>query len=123
MAGALLILAGGRVVADGHPRELADAEPTHVLVTLGSSDSAVEVCARVAQLAHVQGVRALAPPASGRHALALDSSDHEACAVAIARLCAESGWDLYELRPERPTLEDVFLSRTSAVARSGGKSL
>jgi hypothetical protein len=40
---------------------------------------------------------------------------------AIARIVVEKGWDLYELRPEGLSLEDVFMRVTTREEEGGGQ--
>lgn len=63
-------------------------------------------------LAQLPGVRDVATNADGRVRVAHDAGRDPT--DAIVRLAAERGWGLYEVGPERASLEQVFLSLTTA---------
>jgi len=109
----LLILAAGRLVANGTPLELADTEEAGLRLTLrGASADAAE---RLGELAEVEGVRAAGVDSSGARAFELAVADRASAAEAVAELAHARGWGLVELRHEVPSIESVFLRRIARV--------
>jgi len=105
----VLILSGGRLVADGSPRALASVRRTALLVrfaadlgaTRGSFD-ALEGALEVEELPSARGA-----------ALRLFAEDADALAARVLALVQRAELDLVELRHETPTLEEVFAAHTS----------
>mgnify|MGYP003630068025 CR=1 FL=1 len=111
----VLILAAGRLVADGSLSELAQDESDRLSVTV---DGAADIA--VALLTRVDGVRSATrsgDPGEGRTRVVLQVDDRYVTADRIVRTVAEAGLTLYELRHQIPTLEHVFLSRTRGLTR------
>jgi ABC-2 type transport system ATP-binding protein len=106
----VLILSGGRLVADGAPLALANAQDRTLLVRfagpLGAHAAALE---RISGVRHSVGV----PSASGE-ARRLATDDPDAVAPRVVAFAREHGLELVELRHEAPTLEQVFARRTAA---------
>jgi len=112
----VIILAGGRVVADGSTLDLAEEEDVELHLTLGAAESGVEeVLGALRALAGVRAVRRIGMDA-GRVALALAVDDRWSAAHTISSEVQRRGWRLLELRHDLPSLERVFLSRTEARA-------
>jgi ABC-2 type transport system ATP-binding protein len=112
----VLILAAGRLVADGALHDLAQDEGERLSVLVDGPPDAV-----TATLAKVDGVRSTdrtGAPVQGRTRIVLEVEDRFATADRVARACADAGWTLFELRHQVPTLEHVFLSRTRGLLRS-----
>ncbi|MCZ6598753.1 MAG: ATP-binding cassette domain-containing protein [Planctomycetota bacterium] len=105
----VIILADGRIVADGSPIDLAENERAELRVTLrGAADGALEALGGVAGV-----VAARATGADGeRIGFTLEVDDRYAAAERVASLTHERGWILVELRHELPSLEQVFLRTT-----------
>jgi len=108
----VIILAAGRVVADGSPLDLAESENVELHVTLAASDSVIEAGLRLGSLEGVSATRPLGSDAHGRQAIALAVDDRWAVAARVGELVQSEGWTLLELRHDLPSLERVFLSRT-----------
>jgi ABC-2 type transport system ATP-binding protein len=106
----VIILAAGRIVADGTPLDLARGEPVTLHVTLRAPS--VDLVTEFTNLEGVNAARSAGIDSEGRTGLALSVTDHLEIARAVARLAAERGWELFELRPELPSLEQVFLQCT-----------
>ena len=112
----VIILAAGRVVADGSTLDLAETEEIELHVTLEEASVQPELASlRLAELSQVQRVRPLGR-ADGRFALALVVNERWSAAGEVSRLVHQQGWPLVELRHDLPSLERVFLSRTEARA-------
>jgi ABC-2 type transport system ATP-binding protein len=105
----VLILSGGRLVADGAPHALANANERTLLVrfagALGAHGAALERVVGVRSLRHV--------PTSSGSACRLECADQDAVAARVVLYAREHGLALVELRHEAPTLEQVFARRTA----------
>ena len=109
----LLILAGGRLVANGSPLELAGAEEAGLRLTLGAVDA--DVGAVLSRVEGVLEVRAAGSDPSGARAFELSVDERASAATAVARAVHAEGWPLIELRHEVPSIERVFLQRIARV--------
>jgi len=110
----VIILAAGRIVADGSTLDLAAEESVELHVTLVADARAAPALAQ--SLPGVTGVRPLGSDVEGRVRLALEAEDRYGVAEALSRAVAERGWPLVELHHDLPSLERVFLSRTESRA-------
>ena len=114
----VLILARGRLVADGPPAELARGESVELFVSVRAGAAVLDAVAK--RLAAVPGVLALRaarsqPDGFGAwHAElgAAAESDRRAAAERVASEVAAAGAHLVELSHQVPTLERIFLRRT-----------
>ena len=105
----VLILAGGRLVADGSPVDLAAQQSAELVCTFEAAPNEVEGVLR--GLASVQTCRTLGFD-GGRVRLALEVSDRYTAAAAVFAAAREHDWTLVELHHELPSLERVFLGVT-----------
>jgi len=111
----VVILAGGRVVADGGLLELADGVGEALSLTVGDLTAVGGEARFAAELARLAGVRSVAPAAhgeAGRVRLLLAVEGRFDVAERVARRAHELGVGLVELRHEVATLERIFLERT-----------
>jgi len=108
----VIILAGGRVVADGSPLDLAAQERVELHVTLSTTGDTSEPGQVLGALPGVGAVRALGADAEGRLGLALEVENRWELSQAVSAEVQRRGWTLFELRHDLPSLERVFLSRT-----------
>ena len=112
-----LIIAGGRVVADGTPGDLESRSRRHNAVTLevaGADDDGRHRILRA--IADVDAVELVAGseeyaryrvyPCSGKRVL-----------VDVSRVAREQGWDVRELHAERGRLDEVFRAITTPESR------
>jgi ABC-2 type transport system ATP-binding protein len=111
----VIILAGGRIVADGSLLELSAGREECLLVTLVAPEQ--EALAACADLQGVLNCSVSGRGASGRLRLQLDVRERFEVAERLSALAVDRGWPLLELRHDVPTLERVFLECT----RSGGR--
>jgi ABC-2 type transport system ATP-binding protein len=111
----VIILAGGRIVADGSLLELSAGREECLLMTLAAPEQ--EALAAFAEVPGVLGCAVSGRGASGRLRLHLDVSERFDVAERLSALAVERGWPLLELRHDVPTLERVFLECT----RSAGE--
>lgn len=107
----VLILAEGRLVADGTPVDLARQGSVELHCTLRGPE--VEVQSVLSALDTVAGVRLLGGDDDGRFRLALSVTQRFEAAEAVSNAAREHGWSLLELHHELPSLEHVFLAVTS----------
>jgi len=112
----VIILAGGRVVADGTPLDLVQNEPAALSVTVKADPE--EALQFFKGLEGVTAVRVSGRDGTGRIGFLLDVEDRYDVAAAIHRLAARRHWDLFELRHEISNLETVFLRCTAPGTRS-----
>ena len=114
----VIILAGGRVVADGSPLDLAEEEATELCVTFhvpdAGSGGADELRRCLLGVDGVRGARELGADGHGRVAFGLAVGDRWGAAAALFEELRGRPWTLLELRHDLPSLERVFLSRTEA---------
>lgn len=108
----VLIITGGRLVADGPLEALGEGAGDAVVATVvASEERALELFGAVVNASSPRVVRR---GDEGRLTLAFDVEDRFAAAESIARTAADASVVLVELRHEAPTLERVFLERTRA---------
>jgi ABC-2 type transport system ATP-binding protein len=112
LADRLIVMSGGRIVAQGTVPELFRhaALATHVRVGF-----AAETAGAADALAGVEGAAGVAR-VEGRPAFVVLQKD-DGLAARIGALAASRGWTLTELAPREPSLESLFLALTQ---RSGG---
>jgi ABC-2 type transport system ATP-binding protein len=110
-----IIIAHGRILADGTPAELAQRSRHHNAVRLvipGGAGSHIR-----AELGALSGVAAVEPVGDKESdALIVFPRDRRPVIGDIADLARERGWKISELRVERGRLDDVFREITTAPA-------
>jgi ABC-2 type transport system ATP-binding protein len=112
-----IIIAGGRILADGTPAELAARSRYHnaVRLDLASGDTA----AIAAELRERPGVAAVEITADdGQAGLCIFSRDGQPISDAIVRFARERGWPVTGLYVERGRLDDVFRTITAPLAQN-----
>ena len=111
-----LIIAGGRIVADGTPAELEGRSRYHNAVTLLiDTDKAEPARALLAGLAPVAAVEP-AVLADGRVSLTVLPRDGLSIAGTVADAVRNQGWAVHDVRRERGRLDEVFRTITQASA-------
>ncbi|QDU85375.1 putative ABC transporter ATP-binding protein YxlF [Planctomycetes bacterium Pla163] len=104
----VLILSGGRLVADGAPHALAAARTSALFVrftaSLGSARGSFDALEGAFDVSDV--------PVTNGAALRLRTDDPDGLATRVLDLVRERGLELVELRHEAPTLEQVFAAHT-----------
>ena len=109
-----IIIAAGRLIADGSLTELAEGGGEHLAVTLVAD--ADESRRALAELEGVSEVDVAQRGDAGRVRYHLGVDGRFDVAERVSRLASDRGWTLIELSHEVPTLERVFLSRVRALA-------
>jgi ABC-2 type transport system ATP-binding protein len=107
-----IIIAHGRLVADGTPAELEARSPTHRAVHLHLAEA---YAGAVAAISALPGVREVRADGAGRRLLVLPQPDASPLA-ALARLVHDQGWVAEELHVERGRLDEVFRHITREAA-------
>jgi ABC-2 type transport system ATP-binding protein len=105
----VIIIDRGRVVASGSMEELArQAGEQETLI------ARVEGRVDVEPLRALPGVQGVTVHTGGRTTrLRIETNDAEALSPHVCKLAAQRGWNLHEVRPERRTLEELFVQITS----------
>src|SRR5882672_9976364 len=106
-----IIIARGRVLADGPPAELAERSRHHNAVRLGVADADPRVRA---DLMRLPGVAAVEPVRDGEgEALMIFAEPGRAVVTYVTDLARAHGWEITGLRVERGRLDDVFREITA----------
>ena len=105
VCGRAIIIAQGRIVADGTPAELEARSRHHNAITLSA------VGASEAELAGLDGVAQVEVDGDGRYLLF--PVDGASIIESISRQVRERGWEVAELHVETGRLDDVFRSVTT----------
>lgn len=110
-----IIIAAGRVVADGTPSELEALSHYHQAVSLRLSES-YDVAADLASLDCIAGIEVDAEDALGLRILARDG---KSIYSQVSHLAQEKDWPIEELHVTRGQLEDLFKQVTAGGAQHG----
>jgi ABC-2 type transport system ATP-binding protein len=109
-----IIIAHGRILADGSPAELAERSRHHNAVRLGVATADPRVRA---DLLRLPGVAAVEPVSDGEgEALMIFAEPGRAIVTHITDLARAHGWKVTGLRVERGRLDDVFREITTGPA-------
>jgi len=109
-----IIIAHGRILADGPPAELAERSRHHNAVRLAVA--ATDPRAR-ADLLRLPGVAAVEPVSDGEgEALMIFAKPGHAVVTHVTDLARAHGWEVTGLRVERGRLDDVFRETTAVPA-------
>src|SRR5207302_3057778 len=109
-----IIIAHGRILADGTPAELAERSRHHNAVRLGIAASDPRVRADLLRLPGVAAVE-LVEDGEGE-ALMIFPEPGRTVVTHVADLARAHGWEIAGLRVERGRLDDVFREITAAPA-------
>ena len=112
-----MIIARGRILADGTPSELAARSRFHnaVRLDLASGDPAA-IAVELRQLPGVAAVESAAE--DGRASLCVFAQDGRPISDMIVRLARERGWPVTGLYIERGRLDDVFRTITAPTEKA-----
>ena len=109
----VIIISQGKVVADSPTAELREryGHSLALQITVGGCSS-TELLQALNTLQNAAGASAMTPePIKGESQLAgavVSVKDNEELRPALFKLIVDKGWMLYELTPQRNSLEDVF---------------
>ena len=109
----VIIIAGGRVVADGTPAALAARDPIHNAVLVRLAPAAAEAARR--KLRALDGVKTIDAGEDGA-ALLVRPVDGRSLVAEIGALARSEPWSVSELRVEHGRLETVFRQITGGLA-------
>ena len=118
LADRVVILSGGRIVADGTPEALAAGAEPHLVVRMARALADHELTALGAVVRRVhRSAAVVVPPGEAAGAFRIDGSPPSpALVAAIAAWCAELGIQIIELRAGSATLEERYLELTGDLA-------
>jgi ABC-2 type transport system ATP-binding protein len=109
-----IIIAGGKIVADGDPGELEARSPRHNTVNLIVHDPKGEALATaIGALPGVSDVQAYAA-ADGSTRFVISPRGGESIVGSLSKAVRENGWAVEEMHVERGRLDDVFRQVTEA---------
>ena len=112
MCSRAIIIAHGRILADGSPAQLAERSRHHNAVRLGVAvDTQAQVRAELARLPGVATVEAVSD--SEGDALMVFPGGEGPIVTKVADLARAHGWKVTGLRVERGRLDDVFREITA----------
>ncbi len=107
-----IIIAGGKVVADGTPHELEALSQYHNAVTLAVHDAPADIEALLRQVPGVESVKLLHKDGKTQM-LRIFPKSPEPIVAAISRAASEHQWRVEELFSERGRLDEVFRTITT----------
>jgi len=115
----VVVVAGGRVLADGAIDELARGEPARLVAEFAPPSGADPMLARhhaAELLAKVPGLASRRLLDAGNPWVRLEAPHDPSVAESLAKILVASGWRIRELRPERPSLEARFVELVESAA-------
>lgn len=107
-----VIIAGGKVVADGTPAELEARSEYHNTVTLVVRDASADIGEQLRRLPGVKSVKVTHKEAVWQR-LHVYPKSSEPIISAISRIASERQWPLEELFAEKGRLDEVFRAITT----------
>ncbi len=110
----MLIISGGKLVADGTPDELRAREKAtrYRLVIEAEATPAAAAKDKIAALAGVSQCQAV-PGENGAHTFAIDGPGASDLRRSLYRVAVDNKWGLLELTRQAASLEDVFHNLTT----------
>ncbi|HNS72998.1 MAG TPA: ATP-binding cassette domain-containing protein [bacterium] len=118
----VVIIDRGRVVAEDTPENLTHKLAGSQRFTLVAGGPAEGLQTLLETVKGVRQVRRLeTSSADDTHHFHIEGDAEGSINPVIARAVVEKGWDLYELRPEGLSLEDVFMRVTTREEEGGGQ--
>jgi ABC-2 type transport system ATP-binding protein len=112
-----IVIAGGRIVAQGTPDELRSSRRMQARVLVECRGPAKDVENALSRVSGVQAVEILnGTPEKNFVTAAIRPSDGRDVREEVARTIIQSGWPLREIRLEHATLEEFFVQVTASQA-------
>jgi len=108
----VVIINKGRIVAVDTPENLMAQLQGGQRIDLEVAGPAEKLASALGAVPHVKNV-SVAEPTDGRHAVTVSVEGKEDIRPLVARKLVESGFDLYQLRAQTMTLEQIFLQLTT----------
>ncbi|HEX4793993.1 MAG TPA: ATP-binding cassette domain-containing protein [Humisphaera sp.] len=117
-----IIIAAGRIVAQGSPDELRASRRAQARVLVDCRGPAEQVKAALSRVNGVSRVESLPSVEKGCVSFALRPRDSQDIREEVARTIIAGGWPLREMRLEQATLEEFFIEVTArqAMGRPAG---
>jgi ABC-2 type transport system ATP-binding protein len=112
----VIVIAGGRIVAQGSPEELVNTRRLTARVLIecrGPSKDVETALGRVSGVGHVEMLPGRAGAENGSVIAALRAKDGYDVREEAARTVIQHGWPLREVRLEHATLEEYFVHVTA----------
>ncbi len=107
----VVIINKGKVVAEDSPENLTTklAGKQRLVLTVGGGTTS-EIKDHLAKVAGVQSIKSVESAQNGKFStLIVESDAKDEIRPVLAKAIVDKGWQLYELKPEGMSLEDVFL--------------
>lgn len=119
-----IVIAGGRIVAQGSPDELRASRRMQARVLVecrGPAEQVKNALARVSGVGKVELVNGEHRPGDGYVTAAIRPQEQRDVREEVARTVIQNGWPLREVRLEHATLEEFFVQVTAnqAMAKEG----
>lgn len=111
----VLIIAGGRLVADGKPEALAGSVGKRLVFEVNGAGDSARLTQTLLALDGVEDVAQVDPLRGGELRLEVRVCDPLLVLEPMRELLLQAGATLLELRHELPTLEQVFMEHTAGV--------
>ena len=111
----VLIIAGGRLVADGMPEDLAGSVGKRLVVEVNGAGNSARLTETLLALDGVEEVAQVDPLRGGELRLEVRVCDPLLVLEPLRAVLLQTGATLLELRHELPTLEQVFMEHTAGV--------
>ena len=111
-----IIIAGGRIVAQGTPDELRSSRRLQARVLIECRGPGEAVKSQLKSIAGVGGVELLGDTTDGFLSAAVRPSDGRDVREDVAATLQRNGWPLREIRLEHATLEEFFIQVTAGQA-------
>lgn len=115
----VIVIAGGKIVANGSPDELRASRRSHARVLIECRATPRELETALSRVSGVAGVEIL-PGSDGISIAALRQKDGYDVREEAARTVIGNGWPLREVRLEAATLEEFFVQVTANQAMATG---
>ncbi len=113
-----IVIAGGRIVAEGSPEELRASRRITARVLVECRGPEKEIATTLARVSGVSDVEILNGQGDGKDLVtaALRARDGYDIREEVARTLIQHGWPLREIKLEHATLEEFFIQVTAAQA-------
>lgn len=116
-----VIIAAGKVIADGTPEQLAGRSPLHnSVVLLLNGVNQDEVRGKLKNLGGVEKVENLAAT-NGQAGFRVYPKDRKPILTEVGHQARECGWQVAEIKVERGRLDDVFRDLTAEATIKAGR--
>jgi ABC-2 type transport system ATP-binding protein len=112
-----IVIAGGRIVAQGSPEELRTSRRMQARVLVECKAPADEIQSAISHLSGVSRVDVIEQNGDGKYiTVGVRPKDGYDVREEVARVIQQKGWPLRELRLEHATLEEFFVQVTAGQA-------